>query len=165
MKKCALLLTACLMLAGCASLPPFTSSPAPKMQESWSKDIIPVAVGEVNGKQVALYEQHVAVNRQATGSKASFWARFWGWFIGLGVLGGALAFFFPTVFFALVLWLLGKYRKMKQAYLDNKTALEETVEGIKDSGVVVKDSPVAKALDDATSEKTKVLVGEIKAKL
>jgi hypothetical protein len=157
-----------LAISGCAGIP-FTSSPSPKMSESWSRqeDITPVAVGLVNGKQVALNETHrsVAVNREVVGQKKRFFQAIWAWFAGLGMLGGALAFFFPTVFFAIALWLLKKWNTLKREYALHKTALLETVKAVKVTGVVDKDKTLHDKLDDIQSEETKKLIAQLRATL
>ena len=156
-----------IFLVGCATLPASTVGSAPKLSENWTKseEVYPVTMVTINGKEVAMnhVKREIAVNREVVGVKKPFLARVWGWFLGLGVIGGALAFFFPATFFAIILWLMGKWKNLKAQYLLHKTALEETVAGIKESGVVVKGSPVAVALNDATSPATQVLVAQIKA--
>ena len=157
-----------LATSGCAGIP-FTSSPSPKMSESWSKveDITPVAVGLVNGKQVALNETHrsVAVNREVVVEKKPLLQAIWGWFVGLGMIGGALAFFFPTAFFAIALWLLKKWNTLKREYVLHKEALVETVKAVKETEAIKKDAELHHALDVLQSQETKKLIGQIRATL
>jgi hypothetical protein len=142
------------------------------MQESWTKDRIPRYItaeldksGNLTLNPQVAYEEHVAVNRESTIAKKPFLSRVWGWFIGLGVLGGILAFFFPTAFFAIIIYLVKKWNTLNADYAKYKLALEETVAGIKAANIVVSGNPVAKALNDATSKDTQVLVSQIKATL
>ena len=154
-----------LLFAGCASLP--FSSPAPKLSEQWSKseDIVPTfIVTDAKGKQVAASEVHrrIDVNRTSVDSRNIF-QKFWGWLLGLGLLGGALAFFFPTAFFTLILWLMNRWKKLKQSYQDHKDALEQTVKAIKESNAVVPGSPLYTALDKHQDDDSKKLIATIRA--
>jgi len=157
-----------LAISGCAGIP-FTSSPSPKMSESWSKteDITPVAVGLVDGKQVAINETHraIAVNREVVVEKKPLLQAIWGWFVGLGMIGGALAFFFPTAFFAIALWLLKKWNTLKREYVLHKEALVETVKAVKETEAIKKDADLHHALDVLQSQETKKLIGQIRATL
>lgn len=164
MKKVTLIVM-CLTFAGCASLPFQAAPEQPKVISQWhqSETTNPVIVGQVDGKSVVANQvtRNYDVGLEKTEPKPSIVHQIIAWFVGLGVLGGALAFFFPTVFFAIILWAMHKYQTLKQAYLDHKSALEETVKAIKSTKLVDSHQPLHDALDNAQSQKTKEIVAQI----
>lgn len=134
LKKSWLLVAFACFFTGCATFPSLTPPAQPKTLAQWhqSEEVTPMALESKDGK---LYvTNHIVrtydAGKESTAPKQNIFARLWGWLLSLGLLGGALAFFFPTAFFTFVLWALNKWRKLQQAYQDNKDALRQTVKAI-----------------------------------